>query len=169
MDVIKINAQIYKKITDFFRENKGANTLLKVMYKGLPLVIFVSYGLLILYLFFTQSDKLLKIILIPFVTFLFVTIIRKIFNKERPYEKFGVPSVFNKIKKGQSMPSRHTASAFIISMSFLYFNFSIGIIFLVISFFIMLSRVFAGVHFISDVLVGMGLSVVAGYVFMFLI
>ncbi|MEE1060254.1 MAG: phosphatase PAP2 family protein [Ruminococcus sp.] len=169
MDVIKIDAQLYKKITDFFKNKKSANIILKIMYKGLPYVIFAAYGLLLLYLALTQSAEIFKITLVPLGVFLFVTIIRKFFNRERPYEKFGIPSVFNKTKKGESMPSRHTASAFIISMAFLCLSPPLGIIFLCISFLIMLSRVFAGVHFISDVLAGMTLSVVSGYVFLFLI
>ncbi len=169
MDVIKIDAQLYKKITDFFKNKKTANTILKIIYKGLPYVIFASYGSLLLYLIITQSTDIFKIILVPLGVFLFVTVIRKIFNRKRPYEKFGISSVFSKVKKGESMPSRHTASAFIISMAFLYLSPILGIIFLSISFLIMLSRVFTGVHFISDVLVGMALSVISGYIFLFLI
>lgn len=169
MDVIKIDAQLYKKITDFFKNKKTANTILKIVYKGLPYVIFASYGLLLLHLTITQSADTFKVVLVPLGIFLFVTVIRKIFNRERPYEKFGITSVFNKAKNGESMPSRHTASAFIISMAFLYLSPILGIIFLGISFLIMLSRVFAGVHFVSDVLVGMLISVISGYIFLFLI
>lgn len=169
MDVIKIDAQLYKKITDFFKNKKIANTILKIIYKGLPYVIFASYGLLLLYLIFNRSAEIFKIVLVPLGVFLFVTVIRKIFNRERPYEKFGIESVFSKTKKGESMPSRHTASAFIISMAFLYLSPALGICFLCISFLIMLSRVFAGVHFISDVLAGMALSIISGYIFLFFI
>ena len=67
------------------------------------------------------------------------------------------------------MPSRHTASAFIIAMSFLYISTPLGIAYLIISVLIMISRVLSGVHFISDVLVGMLISLLYGWFSFFII
>ena len=67
------------------------------------------------------------------------------------------------------MPSRHTASAFIISLAILYINTELGIAALSVSFLITLSRLLAGVHFIKDVLVAMLISVTIGVIFFFLI
>ena len=67
------------------------------------------------------------------------------------------------------MPSRHTASAFIISFAILYVNAGLGFAALSVSFLITLSRVLAGVHFIRDVLAAMLLSVTVGVIFFFLI
>lgn len=61
------------------------------------------------------------------------------------------------------MPSRHTACAFIIAMAFMYVSIPLGIAYLIISAFIMISRVLAGVHFISDVIAGMAISLLYGY------
>ena len=66
------------------------------------------------------------------------------------------------------MPSRHTASAFIISLAIFYVNAELGIAALTVSFLITLSRVLAGVHFIRDVVAAMLLSVTIGVIFFFL-
>lgn len=67
------------------------------------------------------------------------------------------------------MPSRHTACAFIIAMTFMYVSIPLGIAYLIISALIMISRVLAGVHFISDVIAGMAISLLYGYFSFFII
>lgn len=67
------------------------------------------------------------------------------------------------------MPSRHTACAFIIAMAFMYVSIPLGIAYLIISTLIMISRVLAGVHFISDVIAGMAISLLYGYFSFFII
>lgn len=164
-----MNRNKYEIITSFFKNNKAANTALKIIYKYLPMLIFILYPIGIVWVFFKQSEIFLQFVLIPLGVFLMVTALRKLINEQRPYEKYGIEPVFAKNTKGKSMPSRHTASAFIISMVMLRINPYLGIGFLAVSFIIMLSRVLAGVHYIRDVIVGMAISIVIGYVFLFLI
>ncbi len=164
-----MNRNKYEKITSFFKNNKAANTALKIIYKYLPLLIFILYPIGIVWVFFKQSEIFFQFVLVPLGVFLMVTALRKLINEQRPYEKYGIQPVFAKNTKGKSMPSRHTASAFIISMAMLRINLYLGIGFLAVSFVIMISRVLAGVHYIRDVLVGMAISVVIGYIFLFLI
>lgn len=143
--------------------------VLKIIYKLLPLFIFIAYPILLFYCFFWQNENFLKILIVPASVFVFVSILRKLINETRPYEKYGFDSLFGKTTKGQSMPSRHTASAFIIAMAFLYVDLDLGITILSLSTIIMTSRILAGVHYIRDVLVGAGISILCGYVFFFLI
>lgn len=164
-----MNRNKYEIITSFFKNNKAANTALKIIYKYLPMLIFILYPIGIVWVFFKQSEILFQFVLVPLSVFLMVTALRKLINEQRPYEKYGIEPVFAKDTKGKSMPSRHTASAFIISIAMLRINPYLGIGFLVVSFVIMFSRVLAGVHYIRDVFVGMTISIVIGYIFLFLI
>lgn len=161
--------ETYKSIVGFFKRNKPCNTVLKLCYNFLPLIMFVSYGILIVFMFFSDIKIFARITLSPLTVFAIVTFFRKIFNRPRPYEKFATTSVFGKNKKGESMPSRHTACAFIIAMAFMYVSIPFGIAYLIISAFIMISRVLAGVHFISDVIAGMAISLLYGYFSFFII
>ena len=131
--------------------------------------MFVSYGILIIFMFFSDIKIFARITLSPLTVFAIVTFFRKIFNRPRPYEKFATTYVFGKNKKGESMPSRHTACAFIIAMAFMYVSIPLGIAYLIISALIMISRVLAGVHFISDVIAGMAISLLYGYFSFFII
>lgn len=167
--MIVISTETYKSIVDFFKRNKPCNTVLKLCYNFLPLIMFVSYGILIVFMFFSDIKIFARITLSPLTVFAIVTFFRKIFNRPRPYEKFATTSVFGKNKKGESMPSRHTACAFIIAMAFMYVSIPLGIAYLIISTLIMISRVLAGVHFISDVIAGMAISLLYGYLSFFII
>lgn len=167
--MIVISTETYKSIVGFFKRNKPCNTVLKLCYNFLPFIMFVSYGILIVFMFFSDIKIFARITLSPLTLFAIVTFFRKIFNRPRPYEKFATTSVFGKNKKGESMPSRHTACAFIIAMAFMYVSIPLGIAYLIISAFIMISRVLAGVHFISDVIAGMAISLLYGYFSFFII
>lgn len=167
--VIVINAKMYGEMVNFFKQNKPCNAVLKFCYTFLPFVIFFSYGVLAVFTVFSNAKTFARITLSPLTVFAMITIFRKIFNRQRPYEKFGIASVFGKDKKGESMPSRHTASAFIISMAFLYVSVEFGTAYLIISVLIMTSRVLAGVHFISDVIAGMLIALLYGWFSFFII
>ena len=167
--MIVISTETYKSIVGFFKRNKPCNTVLKLCYNFLPFIMFASYGILIVFMFFSDIKIFARITLSPLTVFAIVTFFRKIFNRPRPYEKFATTSVFGKNKKGESMPSRHTACAFIIAMAFMYVSIPIGIAYLIISALIMISRVLAGVHFISDVIAGMAISLLYGYFSFFII
>lgn len=160
---------MYINMVSFFKRNKLCNSILKFCYNFLPFVMFLSYGVLAVFMLFSDAKTFARITLSPMTVFAIITVFRKIFNRARPYEKFATPSVFGKDKSGESMPSRHTACAFIIAMAFMYVSIPLGIAYLIISFFIMVSRVLSGVHFISDVLAGMAISLLYGYLSFFII
>lgn len=165
--MLEINKKRYKKTMEFFRQNKTWFLSLEIIYKWLPLVIFIAYPIMLVCVWMFMSEKLLKVLFVPAGVFVLVTALRKLINEQRPYEKYEVPSLFNKTTVGKSMPSRHTASAFIISMAVMYVRFDTGITFLLISALIGASRVFAGVHYVRDVLAGAGISIFCGIVFFF--
>lgn len=167
--MFKITSKNYKRTIDFFKAHKRCRIMLKIIYSYLPLLLFIGYPILIVCVFFSRPNDIFKIVLVPLGVFLLVTALRKIINAPRPYEKYGAPSVFDKKTKGQSMPSRHTASAFIISLAMVYVNHWIGAAALAVSFLIMLSRVLAGVHFVRDTLAAMCLSIFIGTLFFFAI
>lgn len=82
--------------------------------------------------------------------------------------RYGIAPVFDKDAKPDSMPSRHTASAFIIALSMLSVNTIAGIVYLIIALLISVSRLCAGVHYIKDVLAGAAIAIVCGIIFIFL-
>lgn len=166
---MKLNRLIFEKSVRFFSKNQIPRYILHFIYKVLPMVMFVAYPSLLLYAVFRRPDALYKLISVPLCVFLGVTALRVIVNEQRPYEKYGKPSVFHKTTKGKSFPSRHTASAFIIAMAFLYINVPLGILAMIFAFLIEISRILAGAHYVHDVAAGMAISIICGYVYIFLV
>ncbi|MBQ3417812.1 MAG: phosphatase PAP2 family protein [Ruminococcus sp.] len=155
----------YKELSAFFSETKKRSTTLKALHDILPLLMLVFYPMEAIYLLVTEgigSEIFLRFTLIPLGTFLLITAVRAIINARRPYEKYDYTPVIKKTTKGKSFPSRHTVSAFIIAMAFLYINTSIGVIMLVIAAIIGVTRVLCGVHFIRDVISGAAIGIAVG-------
>ncbi len=151
----------------FFKENKIAYAVLYFTYKILPNIMFVAYPALLVAEFFIMGfgKEWLKLVLIPFGALVTATLLRILINEERPYEKYGIESVFGKKTRGKSMPSRHTVSAVVIAMTFLYVSVPLGVAALIAAFLIVLSRVQAGAHYLRDVIVGMMIGIGAGQLF----
>ena len=118
-----------------------------------------------------QMDiRLERAIIVPLDCFIIVTAFRYMIGRKRPYEKFDVPPIIPKDTKGKSFPSRHVFSATMIAMTFLLHSpfFVLGVIFFIMSLLLAVVRVVSGVHYISDVVAGVVIAVVAamiGYLF----
>ena len=164
-----MNRKIFETCVSYFNQHKAARNTLFFFYKGLPLLLFLSYPSLLIYaLIFWQTLMLAELTLVPLGVFLGVTLLRVLVNEQRPYERFGQPSVFHKDTSGKSFPSRHTASAFIIAMAFLRVDPVLGTLMLLFAVIIGLSRILSGAHYIHDVVTAMLISVAAGYIFFFI-
>ena len=99
------------------------------------------------------------------ISFILVSIVRRFINSERPYTMYDFKPIIEKNKKGESMPSRHVFSAFIIGMAFFYIGeIPLGIIVFVCGLIIAIVRVISGVHFPKDVIVGALVGILCGAV-----
>ena len=159
-----MNLEQYNRIHDFFITHSSAFSLLLMTNRFLTACGFFLYPLLLLFLLLKRELLMLcSFIFIPAICFLTVTIFRKVINKQRPYEKLPIQSLIKKEKKGQSFPSRHVFSIFLIATLWFYFWKPIGIFLLIAGIFLAIVRVIGGVHFISDVCAGAFLGIIAGW------
>lgn len=160
-----MNGAQYKTMSEYFSQTKARSTSIKALHDVLPLVMYIFYPLQLVCLGINEgwdSEVFLRFTLIPLCTFILVTAVRAIINAQRPYEKYDYTPVVHKDTKGKSFPSRHTVSAFIIAMAFMYIQSSLGIIMLAVAAVIGVTRVLAGVHFIRDVISGAALGILIG-------
>lgn len=167
--VISMKKETYIKMTAFFKESKSRLALLELLYSFLPVIMFSAYSTMLLYKFFKgiNLDFLISLA-VPAAAYMTSRIIRSMTNRERPYEKFRVPSAIFKDRKGKSLPSNHSVCAFVIAM--VAFNISVYLwaVLMILALAIALTRILAGVHFISDVLLGGAFGILAGLVFIFI-
>lgn len=91
-------------------------------------------------------------------------IIKRIFNRERPYEKYEDISHAMAPPDKFSFPSGHTAGAFAIAFVFYYFFPILFVPMLVIASLIAFSRIYLGLHYPTDVLAGIVLGLISAII-----
>lgn len=164
--------ETYLFITQPFRDNPEMAKGIHIVNRVCTGMMYLAYPVLLCCLFYSKTSNstyhFYKALLVPAIGFLLLSIFRHIINRPRPYETFQVPPAIKKETKGHSFPSRHVFSATMIAMSYLvYFPWNwVGILFLLVAILLGAVRVLSGVHYVSDVVVGMLVAIamaVVGY------
>ena len=149
-----MTAQTYEKWSAPFRAHPRAQ---KALQKGNQILTAVTYGSYLALLAVAAVQKnpwFWRVLLIPAAAFFGVTIFRKVCNARRPYEVLDITPILGRHKAGQSFPSRHAFSIFMIAMAVgSMWSFG-GILFLILGTLLAVVRVLGGVHFPRDVIAG---------------
>lgn len=154
--------EFYDKLSaPFETSERKKNCLLRVNHI-LTDVVYLVYPALLLYLIVSRDSRFLRVLFIPAVTFALVTLFRKKFNAPRPYETWPVKPLIPKDTKGNSFPSRHVFSIYIIAMAAWYVWWPLGLILVIAGVFLSAARVIGRVHFVKDVVAGALIAVGAG-------
>ena len=144
----------YRAVHAWFETHPAALRMLRLSNKILPALIYCAYPLMIAWLLLHRDPRVLRALVIPAGVFLGGTLLRKVLNRPRPYEVYGIPALTPKDTVGQSFPSRHLFSAAVISVCGFWLWPPAGIFLTCITLLLAPLRVLAGVHFIRDVTVG---------------
>lgn len=161
--------ETYIKMVNNVKANKRLERALVFANQILTGIVYISFPILLVALGYNKRfSELIKIVLVCGISFVLVSVFRYFFNAKRPYAMYEYEPVVAKEKEGQSMPSRHVFSAFVIAMSFAYINWKFSIIFFVVALLIAIHRVLIGVHFIKDVVVGAVIGIAAGSILFFI-
>lgn len=151
---------------EYFKEHKSLCRALVVANKGVTYLVMLLYPVLLVWTFFHHPELLFKGVIVPLDSFILVTVFRYLVNKRRPYERYEHLPAVKKDTKGKSFPSRHVFSIFMIAMTFIYlYDYpQVGEGMLIVGILLALLRVLLGVHFVSDVVAGAGIGIIAGII-----
>lgn len=159
-----MKCQDYIKISEWVRKFRHGENVVKYGNTILTRIVYVAFFLLLITLAFQRDIRVVRIVLVTGISFVLVSVIRHIFNSPRPYTVYDFNPIVKKDKIGDSMPSRHVFSVFVIGMAFFYINPALGIIIFVDGLLMCIGRVVAGVHFPKDVIVGALIGIISGIV-----
>ena len=125
---------------------------------------YVCYPLSLLLLALQRDGRFWRVLLVPGVSFVLISLLRRGINRPRPYETLDIHPLIHKDTHGKSFPSRHVFSVFVIDMAFWYLCPPLGGVFLAVGLVLAAVRVLGGVHYPSDVLAGALMAAAAGAV-----
>lgn len=159
---------LYNKSAAFYNAHPRAKRLLIIGNTFLTLLFFGCYGGLWAYtlLLAPLSIKdMVKILFVPLLALLTVTVLRIAMDRPRPYTESGagITPLIQKSSTGQSFPSRHLACATVIAMTFLPYYPVMGGALLCLSLALGYTRFATGVHYPSDLVAGWTLGACIGY------
>lgn len=157
--------EFYEKISKPYRSHPEYLQNADIFF---ALVFYISYPLLLIYIWMSCRNKIIFYIVLPALFFLLCTVIRKKLNFPRPYEKYGISPIIHKNTKGKSFPSRHVFSATLIAMTVLSIVPVPGCILYIFSVIEAYIRVAGGVHTPKDVLAAFVSGSILGACFFFL-
>lgn len=158
-----MSKKFYEKLSRPFEENPGKLKILTGVNHTITRLIYLVYPLLLIWLIASRDQRFWKVLLVPALSFLAVTLFRKCCNARRPYEKWSdLPPLIPKDTKGHSFPSRHAFSIYIIAMAAWYVWMPPGIILCIAGVLLAASRVIARIHFVRDVVAGALIAILIG-------
>ncbi|MCD7922886.1 MAG: phosphatase PAP2 family protein [Clostridiales bacterium] len=158
----------YDRLSRPFEEDERKKKRLTAANSVITKAFYIAYPVLLFLLVLTRDGRFLRVLLVPLISFLIVTIFRKTCNTRRPYEVWEAPPLIQKGTNGNSFPSRHVFSVFMIAMATAYICLPAAIIMMTAGVFLAAARVLIRVHFVRDVvagaLIGVGLGLLGFWV-----
>lgn len=151
----------YRRWSAPFRPSKRARAL-RLLNRALTAGVFVLYPLLLADLALGRDGRLMPCVLVPGSGFLVVSVFRRWYNAPRPYEALDIQPLKEKDRRGQSFPSRHVFSAFVIAVTGLWLFPPLGLALMGAGAALAWCRVILGVHWPRDVAAGAALGLLWG-------
>jgi len=144
--------------------SKKLSLSLKIISHVSALICVAAYISTLAVLYLNEPVQCIKTLFAAAIPFVFVSVARKLINAPRPYELYDFYEVKPKGKAGQSFPSRHVFSAFIIAVLSSLASPWLSAAAFVMGTALAVSRVLLGMHFIRDVAAGALLGLVCGVI-----
>ena len=161
--------QFYEKLTAGLRKRPRLVKALVFLDRALVYGFMAAYVVYLGFTLFSRPFEPLYVankVGLPALCFAAVTLLRLLIKRPRPYEKTGagIDAIAKKTATGNSMPSRHVASAFVIAMVLIAEHTLIGGLALAAGTLLAVLRFLEGVHYPTDLLAGGALGALFGAV-----
>ncbi|MDD6432277.1 MAG: phosphatase PAP2 family protein [Lactobacillaceae bacterium] len=163
-------AAFYRHLSAPFRQHPHLVTALRIANRVVEVIMYGAYLFMLAWLIwcgFQQGwpaiwPQLWRLVLIPGVGFVLLSLVRQRLNAPRPYEQWPIDPLIAREKTGDSFPSRHVFSATVIAMVSLWLDWHWGLPLLVLALLLAAIRVVGGVHYPRDVVAGAVCGLVVG-------
>lgn len=142
--------------------SKKASTSLKIISHAAVVIYVTCFAAILIYTYMEKPWDAGMLLVFAAIPFVIVTLVRKFINAPRPYELYPFYKAPPKKKRGESFPSRHVFSAFIIATLALSVSIPLAVALFFIGTALAIARILLGMHFIRDVLAGALIGIISG-------
>lgn len=163
-----MNSEFYKKITHPFQMHPRSIVILNILNKLLTLAGFIAYPALLLRMAFLLDKRFFAFLFLPAFFFHILSQIRKLINSPRPYETYEIQPLISRDGHGQSFPSRHVFSIFLIGTLWYGIFPLVGLLLCFLGIILAVIRVIGGVHFPKDVFFGALIGIICGCITLYI-
>lgn len=166
---MELNIDLFRMINDLGKQFPAVNPTMVIIAEYM--VFFLALSVILFW--FTRINKNRMMVICGGVTFILAEIIGKMAGKiHSNHQPFAELSNVNKlIEKAvdNSFPSDHTILFFSFCVTFWLFKRGWGFLWILLAFLVGISRIWVGVHYPADVLVGAVISTLAASVVYFIV
>ncbi len=155
-----VKAEQYQRWSAPFR-GKNARVIPTVD-KVLTAAVYITYPLLLLLAWRQSAAVLWRTVWVPASWLVLVSLVRRLDNRPRPYERMAIAPLIKKHTKGRSCPSRHAFSVWMIAVTAWWLLPPLGAVISTLGVLLCVTRVLGGVHDEWDVIIGAVIGVAAG-------
>ncbi|PLT27614.1 undecaprenyl-diphosphatase [Peribacillus deserti] len=160
----EINVDAFRMINDIGKEYTSLNPI--AIFIAEYMVFFLALAMLVYW--FTRTNKNRMMVLCAMISFLaaelLAEVVGRLHSNNQPFAE--LPHVNKLIEKAvnNSFPSDHTMLFFSICVTFWFFRRGWSFLWVVLAVLVGISRIWVGVHYPADVLVGALISIVSAYI-----
>ena len=147
-----VDLSLFNILHGLANKSPAADWLIIAVAKYLIFLVGVSILMWAIYNWKKQKD-IQKVFASVVAAYAITIIISFIFYRPRPFIELGLTPLIAH-SANSSFPSRHAAASFAMAQSIFLCNKKFGVILIMIAVLISISRVFAGLHYVSDILAG---------------
>lgn len=162
-----MDTKIYMAVYSFVQRHPSLHRPIIFINDKSPNVMMVLFYGLMPVLVLMRDIRVIAFAAFPLIELLLVTKLRNRIDRPRPFDVLDVTPL-EKHSSGHSFPSLHCSSSFVITMSLFYIHPTLGVIGLIVSVFVAVSRLLAGVHYPSDIAAGIIIGLLFGTPYLFL-
>lgn len=160
-----MNEKKYRDTLKWINERPGIRSACIWLTRLIPVCYGIVYAVFLVITALVDPLWLISLAGRPLLCFIAVTIIRDLINRPRPYDVYHFESIVDyKPGKGKSFPSRHTASAAVITLCICQMQPVIGGILVAAAIVLSLLRVVCGAHFIKDIVAGWAFAIAFAFI-----
>ncbi|WP_099156716.1 undecaprenyl-diphosphatase [Virgibacillus ndiopensis] len=164
MSLSDLNSSFFRVINDLGKDYTGLNPIF--VFIAEYMVYFLALGVVIYW--FTRSNRNRMMIICGTITFILAEIIGeiagKIHSNNQPFAELANVNKLIDHAVDNSFPSDHTMLFFAFCLTFLLFKKRLGLFWLVLAFLVAFARVWVGVHFPGDVIMGAIISFISAII-----